>query len=101
MSFRQPKSDRHARDRAWQSWLSRHQAALREVGLSPSVILSEDHWTDFLQNGYLERHPESNDGFAFDQMTPGQMLALLRVLEASPQYALSPLVRWLRHRVAW
>jgi hypothetical protein len=62
MSFRQPKSHRDAKERAWRAWLSHHEAALKSVGLSPSVTLSEEHWTDFLKNGYLEGHPESNDG---------------------------------------
>lgn len=100
MSFRQPKSDRHVQDRAWREWLSRHGPALKAIGLPPGVTLSEDHWTDFLDNGCVEwRHPEANDGFFFGQLSAGQMSRLLAVLEASPQYASRPMVGWLRHRL--
>ena len=99
MSFRQPKSDRRAQDRAWQMWLSRHEPLLRAAGLPPSVVLDEEHWTDFLQNGYLEWHPESRDGFVFEQLSIEQMSRLLAVLESSQEYASEPMVSWLRHRV--
>jgi hypothetical protein len=100
MSFRQPKSHRHAEDRAWRAWLSRHRPALKAIGLPPSVTLSEDHWTDFLQNGCIEwRHPEASDGFNFGQLSAEQMSSLLAVLEASPQYLSQPIVGWLRHRL--
>jgi hypothetical protein len=72
---------------------------LTATGLPPSVMLSEDHWTDFLQNGYLECHPESYDGFTFDKLSSGQMSELLAVLEASPQYLSEPMVGWLRYRL--
>ena len=71
MSFRQPKSHRHAQERVWREWLSRHEPALKAIGLPPSVTLTEDHWTDFLQNGYLEWHPESYDRFTFSQLSSG------------------------------
>lgn len=99
MAFRKPKSDRRAQNRAWQTWLSHYEAALRAIGLPPSVMLDEEHWTDFLQNGYLEWHPESRDGFAFEQLSLDQMATLLAVLEASDEYASEPMVAWLRHRV--
>jgi hypothetical protein len=99
MSFRQPKSHRDAEQRTWQVWLSRHESALRAAGLPPSVILSESHWTDFLQNGYLELHPESHDGFAFDQLSRDQMSRLLAVLEASPESLAEPMSGWLRYRL--
>ena len=99
MSFRQPKSHRDAEQRAWQAWLSRHEPALKAAGLPPSVTLSESHWTDFLQNGYLEWHPESQDGFVFDQLSRDQMSRLLAVLEASPEYAAQPMSGWLRYRL--
>jgi hypothetical protein len=99
MSFRQPKSHRHDHDRAWRAWLSRYESALKAVGLPPSLTLNEDHWTDFLQNGYLEWHPESNDGYVFDQMSAQQMSQLLAVLEASPEYVAQPMVGWLRCRL--
>ena len=75
-------------------------AALKAIGLPPGVTLSEDHWTDFLENGCIEfRHPEANDGFFFGQLSAGQMSRLLAVLEASPQYASRPMVGWLRYRL--
>ena len=55
--------------------------------------------TDFLHNGYLEWHPESYDGFTFDELSPGQMSDLLAVLEASPEYVSGPMAGWLRHRI--
>ena len=61
--------------------------------------MSESHWTDFLQNGYLEWHPESQDGFVFDQSSRDQMSRLLEVLEASPEYRAEPMSGWLRHRL--
>jgi hypothetical protein len=99
MSFRQPKSHRHAQDHAWQQWYVRHVPALKALSLPPSVVLSESHWRDFLQNGYLEWHPESRDGFAFDQLSIEQMAGLLEILEASPAYASEPMVGWLQVRL--
>ena len=99
MSFRQPKSHRDAEQRAWRAWLSRQEPALKAAGLPPSVTLSESNWTDFLQNGYLEWHPESRDGFVFDQLSRDKMRQLLAVLEASPAYAAEPMSGWLRHRL--
>lgn len=99
MSFRPPKSHRDAEQRAWHAWLSRHERAIKAAGLPPSVTLSESHWTDFLQNGYLEWHPESQDGFAFDQLSRDQMSGLLAVLDASPEYVSEPMSGWLRYRL--
>ena len=99
MSFRQPKSHQDADQRAWRSWLSRHEPALKAIGLSPSVTLSERHWTDFLQNGYLEWHPGSQDGFVFDQLSRDQMSRLLAVLESSPEFFAEPMSGWLRYRL--
>lgn len=99
MSFRQPKSHRHADDRAWRAWLARHEPALRAAGLPPGVTLSEAHWLDFLENGSLDWHREDYDGFQFDQLTADQMARLLAILEASPEYARKPMAGWLRHRL--
>ncbi len=99
MSFRQPKSHRDADQRTWQAWLSRNEQALKAIDLPPSVTLSEDHWTDFLQNGYLEWHPEASDGFEFSQLSLEQLSGLLAVIEASPEYASQPMAGWLRHRL--
>jgi hypothetical protein len=99
MSFRQPKSHRQAEHRAWQAWLAEHAPALKAIGLPPSLTLSQDHWTDFLQNGTLDWHPESSDGCAFDQLSLEQMSRLLATLEASPEYAAYPMAGWLRYRL--
>ena len=100
MSFRQPKSNRHDEQRAWQAWLSENKFALNSLQLPPSVTLSESHWIDFLQNGHMDWHPESDDGFFFHQLTKEQMSGLLALLEASPEYNSQPMVGWLRHRLA-
>lgn len=99
MSFRQPKSNRDAQERAWRAWLARHERALKAAGLPPGVMLSEDHWMDFLDNGSLESHPEADDGFFFAHLSAEQMSSLLTVLEASPQYAAQSMTGWLRHRL--
>jgi hypothetical protein len=100
MSFRQPKSARDAKDRAWRQWLFRNEAKLKLVRLAPAVTMSEAHWVDFLQNGYLEWYPESHDGFTFDQLSTQQMAELLAVLDNSPDYSNEPMVGWLRHRLS-
>lgn len=99
MSFRRSKSHQDRESRAWLTWRSRHETALEAIGLPPSVTLDEDHWTDFLQNGYLERHPESYDGFSFEQLSSSQMSGLLAVLGASPEYLSEPMAGWLRVRL--
>lgn len=99
MTFRQPKSHLDAEQRAWQAWLSRHEPALKAIGLPPSVVQSKEHWTDFLQNGYLEWHPESYDGFDFGHLSSEQMSDLLAVLQTSPEYVAEPITRWLRYRL--
>src|SRR5262245_29845823 len=99
MSFRRAKSHRHIELRQWEEWLGRHRAALNEAGLPAGVMLGEGHWIDFLQNGYLERHPEAADGFEFGHLSREQMERLLAVLEGSPEYVGQPMVGWLRHRL--
>ena len=99
MSFRRPKSNRHAEDRAWRDWLSRNNDRLKAVGLPSSVTLSQSHWYDFLQNGHPHWHPESDSGFEFSQLSAEQMRGLLALLEASPEYATQPMVGWLRIRL--
>lgn len=95
MSFRQRKVD----DRAWREWLWRNAATLKAIDLPPELTLSSAHWIDFLQNGYLERHPESNAGFALDRLSVEQMRGLLAVLDASPEFAAEPISGWLRRRL--
>jgi hypothetical protein len=81
MSFRQAKSrDRDRRD-AWQEWIDLHRAELQAIGLPPEVYLSADHWDDFLQNGYLELHPQDCTGFSFQKLSPASAGALRRFLE--------------------
>jgi hypothetical protein len=90
---------RHIEDRAWRNWLTHDAPALKAISLPPELTLSSSHWIDFLQNGYLERHPESDAGFDLDLMTAGQMRGLLAVLEASPQFTAEPMSGWLRVRL--
>jgi hypothetical protein len=97
MSFRQPKSHRRLEERKWREWLSRNAAALKAINLRTELTLSPAHWIDFLQNGYLEWHPESNAGFVFDQLSADQMRGLLTVLDASPEFSAEPISGWLRH----
>lgn len=99
MAFRQPKSRRDVADRQWRQWLAAHAAALTEAGLPPGVTLSESHWNDFLANGYMELHPEADDGFWFGDLTPRQMAALLAVLKSTPAYVGVAMAGWLQHRL--
>lgn len=79
MSFRKSKTDGHRRSNDWRQWIDRHRAKLIAIGLPAEVFLDESHWSNFLQNGHLHWHDSS--GFAFDQLSPGQLMALLRFLE--------------------
>jgi len=103
MSFRKPKSHRDAEDRAWRQWLAANEIALKRVGLPPGVTMSAAHWNDFLQNGMLDWHPESNDGFCFLQLSREQMEHLLAVLEAAletaPEFSEGLMIGWLRQRL--
>ena len=103
MSFRQRKSNRDAELREWRAWLDANQSALHRAGLPPSVTMSPSHWDDFLQNGYLEWHPESQDGFSLDRMADEQMAELLSVLEIAarthPKFAEGPMAGWVRVRL--
>jgi len=98
MSFRRKKDNRLAEQRKWREWLAANEAALLEAGLSNEVLISQDHWTDFLQNGYLEWHPESSSGFTFDQLTSEQMKKLLKVLQQSHDYPGEGMAGWIRTR---
>jgi hypothetical protein len=99
MSFRRPKLNRPKEDRRWRDWLSQNAGALRAAGLPPEVTASADHWKDFLDNGHLHWHPESDAGFSFDQLTPDEMRRLLAVLDVSADFRGSALAGWLRHRL--
>jgi hypothetical protein len=81
MGFRQAKSRAHEEREAWAGWISLHRSALRAIGLPAEVYLSADHWADFLENGYLEWHPQDRTGFTFDRLSPASAGALRRFLE--------------------
>jgi hypothetical protein len=100
MGFRQPKSDAHRRQRVWADWIDQHRPALERLGLPPEVYLSDAHWEDFLENGYLEWHPRDSTGFEFGKLWATAAGALRRFLEE--QYGgaelCPPLLGWLRVR---
>jgi hypothetical protein len=100
MGFRQPKSRAHEDRVGWAEWISIYRSALRLIGLPPEVYLSAEHWTDFLENGYLEWHPQDRTDFTFDRLSPASAGALRRFLEG--QYGgaerCPPLLGWLRVR---
>src|SRR4051794_33853627 len=100
MGFRQAKNSGHKRRAAWAEWLALHRPKLQAIGLPPEVWLSPEHWEDFLQNGYLEWHPQDCTGFAFDRLPPASAAALRRFLETQYGEAehCAPLLRWLRVR---
>jgi hypothetical protein len=100
MGFRRAKCRAHESRAKWAEWLSLQRPELQAIGLSPEVYLSAEHWADFLENGYLERHPRDRTGFAFDRLSPASAGALRRFLEG--QYGEAdrcpPLLGWLRVR---
>jgi hypothetical protein len=85
---------------AWTKWIDARRPELQGIGLPPEVYLSLAHWDDFLENGYLELHPEDRTGFVFDKLSPAAAGALRRFLER--QFGESdrcpPLLGWLRVR---
>jgi hypothetical protein len=100
MGFRQSKSDRQQCQQRWIDWIEVHRSVLMDIGLPPEVYLSEAHWKDFLQDGYLELHPEDSTGFSFSDLPAAAAGALRRWMEK--EYGASsqdvPLLRWLRVR---
>jgi hypothetical protein len=98
MGFRRAKSHQHEKRSAWAEWIARYRSDLQALGLPPGVYLSPDHWNDFLENGYLEWHPQDSAGFVFDQLSPASAGALRRFLET--EYGegtrCPPLLGWLR-----
>ena len=98
MSFRHSKVDSRRHSNDWREWIDRHRAELVAIGLPPETYLDESHWSDFLQNGHMHWHESS--GFAFLDLSSGQLAALYRFLER--EYGLneqSPRVLdWLRAR---
>jgi hypothetical protein len=74
--------DPHVRA-ARENWLNANRDKLRKMGLPLEVYLSWDHWYDFLENGWLESHPEERTGYTFDRWSPGQMKQVLAFLEAA------------------
>ena len=98
VAFRRAKADAHRRSRAWHEWIGLHRAELTAMGLPPEVYLDESHWSEFLENGYLEWHQSS--GFEFGDLSAGRLAALHRFLErefGEAEYP-PPLLRWVRVR---
>jgi hypothetical protein len=100
MGLRQAKSQDHEKKEAWPDWIALHRAELKAIGLSPELFISAAHLADFLENGYLEWHPQDSTGFVFDSLPPPSAGALRRFLER--QYGdagrCPPLLGWLRVR---
>jgi hypothetical protein len=100
MGFRRTKSRAHDDREAWAEWIGLHCPALRTIGLPPEFYPSADHWSDFLESGYLEWHPQDRTGFTFDHLSSAGAGALRRFLEE--QYGganrCPPLLGWLRVR---
>ena len=80
------RNEQQRQKQGWIIWIERHRATLKSIGLPPEVYLDLEHWCDFLQNGYLERHPESSTGFDFSQMSTDQMRQLLEFLDAHDEF---------------
>ena len=101
MAFRQVGSEGRDRLRTWHTWVERHAATLRSIGLPPEVYLNLLHWEDFLANGHLHWHAEDSTGFEFGELSAPQMQRLLAFLETQndigPEH--SPLLGWLRVRL--
>jgi hypothetical protein len=100
LSYRREKSRSHLDNAEWFKWLSGHYPSLRAIGIPVECTLTSKHWIDFLQNGHLELHPESDAGFSFDKLSPDEMKTLLGILESSPKFSREPIVGWLRHRLS-
>lgn len=81
MSFRPKPHDRDAEKR-WQEWMDLHRQDLRSCGLAPEVLLSFDHWVDFLENGWLHWHEKESSHWRAQQLSGTQKAALLRLLES-------------------
>jgi hypothetical protein len=100
MGFRRAKSRAHEDRETWGEWIDLHRRALGAIGLPPEVYLSADHWSDFLENGYLEWHPQDRTGFTFDDLPSASAGALWRLLEVEygGEERCPPLLGWLRVR---
>lgn len=100
MGFRRPKSREHERQKAWGEWVERARPILRSIGLPAEVLLSESHWEDFLENGYLEWHPQDYTGFGFNELPPLAADELRRFLELEygENEPVPTLLGWLRVR---
>ncbi|MFO0897017.1 MAG: hypothetical protein U0836_06240 [Pirellulales bacterium] len=96
MAFRQPKSDRHQRDAAWQVWIEAHRATLQRIGLPPEVFLTKERWLDFVENGH--EHWHESTGFEFSLLSADQQAVLLRFLDSQASLRKSMLASWLRVR---
>jgi hypothetical protein len=100
MGVRRSKKDDHRARQAWSDWITQHREGLRALGLPPEAYLSEARWLDFLENSYLEWHPEDRPGFSFADLSAGSAGALRRFLEREYGSAeeCPSLLRWLRVR---
>jgi hypothetical protein len=97
MSFRRPKSNAFLRLTAW---IEQHRTTLLAIGVSPSVLLDEDHWQDFLSNGHLHWHSDGH-GFNFRQLSRDQLESLQRFLEHECLDDQPPqLLSWIRVRLS-
>lgn len=94
----------HRLDRAREEWLEAHRQELREIGCEPEVLLSWAHWADFIENGWLEHHPNDRTSFQFDDLSLEQSRELLAFLRRHfPSHQLDvdrvSLVGWLTVRL--
>ena len=99
MAFRQAKAYAQQHAQEWHGWRDRHQQGLAAIGLPPSVYADEARWLDFLENGHLHWHDDPWR-FEFGHLSPGQLAALHRFLEAEYGQAERPppLLGWVRVR---
>lgn len=84
--------------RLWRKWVLKHQDALDKCGIPLGVLKDEDHWWDFLQSGFLERHHDPTK-FSFDDLSEAQKGNLRDFLEAeltSEEKQSASILRWLK-----
>ncbi len=75
MGFRQKN------DRAGKLWIRKHyRELLLECGLTELILSSPDHFTDFLNHGLLDHHPDPMGFDMSDSMSPAQCERLLGLL---------------------
>jgi hypothetical protein len=77
MGYRRQKWDEKHRD--WLAWLRQNEEQIAASGLPELVLSDEAHWSDFLDNGHLDHHPDPS-GFSLDDLSVRQKAAMLRLL---------------------